>query len=195
MFARFVIVALCTSAALAASNSSEPSLRGTASPSAETEDSLQHSECTCAEAGKCECRTSSLGSAHQVVENPEQKQAMLNKTQELQAWWEARGKRDKQMTCSCALGSSACQCDHTSTELQSLVQSPMLNETEKTLSLWWQGGGYHAGGWHAGGHPHGWHAGGWHSGGRHGGGWPAPGARCGRTESQARPRTAGGRQS
>merc|ERR1711972_1288259 len=98
-------------------------------------------ECTCKEAGTCECRTSSLGNAQHVVENAEQKQAMLNKTQELQSWWEAHGKQDKQMTCSCALGSSSCQCDHASTEVQSLEQSPMLNETEKTMSLWWQGGG------------------------------------------------------
>merc|ERR1712060_454826 len=120
--------------ALAASNSSEPSFRGTASPLAATEESLRHSECTCKAAGQCECRTSSLGSAQLAVENTEQQQAMLNRTQELQSWWEAHGKQDQQMTCSCALGRGSCQCDHASAEVQSLVQSPMLNDTEQMLS-------------------------------------------------------------
>merc|ERR1712142_1084137 len=86
-----------------------------------------------------------MGTSGQAEEDAELQQAMLNTTQELQAWWEVNGNHDGQMSCSCSLDSDACQCEHNST-----LGAPLMDDVLKQLSLWWAGRG-HAGAVHAGG--------------------------------------------
>jgi len=73
-----------------------------------------------------------------MADEAEQKQMMLNDTQQLQAMWQTHGIHDGQVSCTCAMGIDNCQCEHDSTSLNETAAAS-LKETEKLLSSWWAG--------------------------------------------------------
>jgi len=146
-------------AAVAAGSVESPQLRGSATapasaavpPEVTTEGELevQHLQCSCSRAGECDCSSASNASAVQAGEEDEElKQALLNQTRELHAWWLANADHAGQTACSCAMGNETCQCVSASPS----AEAPLLNATEQPLSLWWaHGGGRRWGAWHRGG--------------------------------------------
>jgi len=177
---------LCLSllAAVAAGGAESPGaqLRGSAAApapaaalpdvTAEGEEEGQHLQCSCSQAGECECSNASIVSAVQAREEDEElKQALLDQTRELHAWWLANVDHPEQTACSCVMGNETCHCESASPS----AEAPMLNATEQPLSLWWAGGYRRWGGWRRG-----WWGGGGCRGFRGGGcGCHWAGCRCG----------------
>lgn len=164
------------------------------------EDGLHHLDCSCEGSAACECSTFSIAGSASVADEVEEKQMMLNDTQQLQALWQTHGSHDGQVACTCAMGIDSCQCEHNATSLNETVAAS-LKELEKKLSSWWAGhdgqvgayghwraGGVRVGGVKAGGyggvryggvHAGGVHYGGYRGGGyRGGGGYYGGGVRC-----------------
>jgi len=170
------LVGLCLLAAVAMAgaegSASASQLRGSAATPAEAattkseagveDEMLQLTQCRCS---KVDCSCASSAPGNPLEEEQQHKQAVLNHTRELLAFWEANGGMAGQTACSCESGGSQCHCElvgdlEADAEEHPALranQTSLLSDQEQALSLWWGG----RGGWFRGG------------------AWRRPGFRCG----------------
>merc|ERR1712151_850290 len=99
---------------------------------------LHHLQCSCTGSAPCSCSSVSIADSAPMADEVEQKQMMLEDTQQLQAMWQTHGSHDGEVSCNCAIGIDSCQCEYNSTSLNETATAS-IKETEKLLSSWWAG--------------------------------------------------------